>query len=372
MPVKVVHYWPHLFFHESGPGNAILGWCRATATLGVDASVVVDEKAVRTPPAEDVDHVLLKHVGRGRLRIPVRLPLPMNGEGFLVTHGGFTLFNVVAGRQARKQGVPYVVMAHGVYHPQVFRRRARLKRMWFSALEKPYLDKAAAIHIFFPEEKEHLASLNVRTPVVVAPNGITAPEGVRWDGGSGGYLFWLGRYDPVNKGLDVLLQGLRLLPASQRPRLRLHGRDYQGGRQVVERLLRELDLEASVSVGDPVYGEEKWRLMAQASGFVYPSRWEGSPTAVAEAISIGTPTLVAGYPMGRFLASRGGAILVDLTPPGVKEGIERLLSGEARELGARGSEVARQELSWDAVARSWMDQVEKVLADRKRSGFGHH
>ena len=117
----------------------------------------------------------------------------------------------------------------------------------------------------------------MRTPVVVAPNGITAPEGVRWDGGSGAYLFWLGRYDPVNKGLDVLLQGLRLLPAGQRPRLRLHGRDYQGGRQVVERLLRELDLEASVSVGDPVYGEEKWRLMAQASGFVYPSRWKDRP-----------------------------------------------------------------------------------------------
>ena len=89
---------------------------------------------------------------------------------------------------------------------------------------------------------------------------------------------------------------------------------------------------------------------------------------MAEAISIGTPTLVAGYPMGRFLASRGGAILVDLTPPGVKEGIERLLSDEARELGARGFEVARQELSWDAVAQSWMEQVEKVLADWKRSG----
>jgi len=365
--MKVIHYSPHLLFHEeSGPGNAILGWCRAIARLGIDTSILVDEETVRIATPEDIDFVLLKHVGRGRLRMPAGLPLPKNDDTLLVTHAGFTLFNVVAGRLARKQGIPYAVMAHGVYHPQVLKRRALLKRTWFSVLEKPYLDKAAAIQIFFPEEKEHLASLSVRTPVVVAPNGIAAPEGVRWDGGSGGYLLWLGRYDPVNKGLDVLLEGLRLLPTSHRPRVRLHGRDYQGGRQVVERLLRELHLEASVRVGDPVYGEEKWRLMAQANGFVYPSRWEGSPTAVAEAISIGTPTMVAGYPMGRFLASRGGALLVELTPSSVREGIERLLSDEAREWGARGSEVARRELSWDAVAKSWIEQVQRVLADSNR------
>ena len=197
---------------------------------------------------------------------------------------------------------------------------------------------------------------------MVAPNGITPPEGVLWDGGSGGYLLWLGRYDPVNKGLDVLLHGFRLLAETDRPRLRLHGRDWHGGRIVVERLVRELDLEDSVTVGDPVYGEAKWRLMAQAIGFVYPSRWDASPVAVAEAASIGIPTLVADYPMGRFLSSRGGALLIDLTPSGVKAGIAWLGSAEAGECGSRGREVARRELSWDHMASSWLEQMRSLLA----------
>ena len=135
---------------------------------------------------------------------------------------------------------------------------------------------------------------------------------------------------------------------------------------MVSKLCSELDLNASVTIGDPITEDEKWRLMATAKGFVYPSRWEGSSIAVAEAISVGTPTMVAGYPLGRFLASRGGAILVDLTPQGVKDGIERILTDEGRERGAKGREVARDELSWDALARSWLAQVERVLADAKR------
>jgi glycosyltransferase involved in cell wall biosynthesis len=163
---------------------------------------------------------------------------------------------------------------------------------------------------------EHLASLGIRSPVVIAPNWIAAPYGVRWDGGSGGYLLWLGRYDPVNKGLDVLLRAMRLFPETDRPRLLLHGRDWRGGRSAVERLVRSLDLEETVTVGGPIYGHDKWRLMAQAAGFLYPSRWEASPTAVTEAVSIGTPTLVADYPLGRLLASHGGALLADLNPLG--------------------------------------------------------
>jgi glycosyltransferase involved in cell wall biosynthesis len=163
---------------------------------------------------------------------------------------------------------------------------------------------------------EHLASLGIRSPVVIAPNWIAAPYGVRWDGGSGGYLLWLGRYDPVNKGLDVLLRAMRLFPETDRPRLLLHGRDWRGGRSAVERLVRSLDLEETVTVGGPIYGHDKWRLMAQAAGFLHPSRWEASPTAVTEAVSIGTPTLVADYPLGRLLASHGGALLADLNPLG--------------------------------------------------------
>ena len=54
-----------------------------------------------------------------------------------------------------------------------------------------------------------------------------------WDGGSGGYVLWLGRFDPEHKGLDLLLQALALLPSRERPTLRIHGPDWRGRKQKV-------------------------------------------------------------------------------------------------------------------------------------------
>jgi glycosyltransferase involved in cell wall biosynthesis len=362
--VRVTHYYPYLLLHESGPANAILGWCRALAGHGVETNVVVDERVIHVPPPTDIECIFIKHVGRGRLRSPVRLPAVRSDDSVLVTNGGWTLANVVAGRLARRQHIPYVAMPHGAYKPQVLRRAMLRRRAWLAAVERSYLNEAAAIHLFFPAEIEDVVTLGVRSSFVVAPNGIAPPEGILWDGGSGGYLLWLGRYDPEHKGLDILLHGLRLLPETDRPRLLLHGSDWHGGRIGVERLVRELDLGDSVSVGDAVYGEAKWRLMAQAVGFIYPSRWDASPVAVGEAVSIGMPTLVADYPMGRFLSSRGGARLIDLTPLGIKAGIAWLGSPEATQCGSKGREIANRELSWEHLASSWLEQVRSLLAQQ--------
>jgi glycosyltransferase involved in cell wall biosynthesis len=142
------------------------------------------------------------------------------------------------------------------------------------------------------------------------------------------------------------------MPARERPELRLHGPDWRGGRAAAERLRADLRLEGSVSIGGPVYGEEKWRLLEQAAGFVYPSRWEAFGLAPAEAVALGVPTLMSPVPLGRFLAARGAAIVAD----DLADGLDALASAR----GLRGVEVAASELSRDRVARSFLEQLAAV------------
>jgi glycosyltransferase involved in cell wall biosynthesis len=163
------------------------------------------------------------------------------------------------------------------------------------------------------------------------------------------------------KGLDLLLDSLLLIPEEARPHLRLHGPEFRGNRERLKQLVADLELTKWVSIGNAVYGEEKWRLMAQAAGFVYPSRWDASPMAVAEAIGVGVPTLVADYPLGRLLASEGAALLCERSPQGIADGIQGLLSGKAAALSAGADEVARRRLSWGEVATSWITQVDRLL-----------
>jgi len=124
-------------------------------------------------------------------------------------------------------------------------------------------------------------------------------------------------------------------------------------------LIRELDLADWVSVEPAIYGDEKWSALRSATGFVYPSRWEGFGNSVAEAASLGLPLLVTPYPFGRLLHRRGGAVLAPATVEGLSEGLQAMAG--AASLGVRARQIVLDEMSWENIGRSWLAQAEALL-----------
>lgn len=362
--MKIVQYLSHLFFREAGPGNVILALSRALKRRGVDVLVVFDPEAVHMPLPDDIDRLAIEHRGRGVMIVPVDFESALEGSDVVVLHGGWTMANVRAGRAARGLGIPYVVCPHGNYYPEVMARRSWRKRAWLALFERRHLNSALAIHVFFPEETAHLEAIGVSAQTLVAPNGLDVPEGVTWDGGSGGYLLWYGRFDPECKGIDLLLRALALLPEGTRASLRMYGPDWRGGRQTMRDLAKELSLDPWVTVGDSIYGADKWTTLTQAKGFIYPSRWDACPVAVGEAVTAGVPTLVTDFPLARLLTSQGAAFGAAPEPKDLAKGIGRLLSDQAAEVGKRGPAVASRVLNWDAAAQSWVEQLEALLKAR--------
>jgi len=360
--VRIVHYQPQLLARDSGTVNAGRGWAEAMARSGSDVLALVDRSTAERPAPEGVEVVGLRHSLRGAMRFPRAASQALRGADIVVLHGGWFLGNIIVGRACVREGVPFVVTSHGAYAPEVFETRVATKRLWAATLERPHLRRALAVHVFFAEQASQVRRLGVDLPTIVAPNGISVPESARWDGGSGGYLLWLGRFHPVQKGLDLIVRAVAGMPASQRPEVRLHGPDWRGQKAIVRDLVRELDVEHWIRIGEPIYGDEKWELIRRAAGCVFPSRSDACPVAVSEAAAVGVPTLVAGYPLGDFLTSQKAAVRVEHEPSSIADGISFLTSVEAPELGAQARSVARQSLSWEAVTRSWTVQLSSILA----------
>ncbi|MGH2756278.1 MAG: glycosyltransferase [Actinomycetota bacterium] len=349
---------------ETGTANAARGWCAALAREGAQVKLLVDNDLVHLPDPEGVEVVRLHHSGPSRFRMPTGGRDAIRGADVLVLHGGWNPVNIFVGRLADSVKVPYVVTAHGVYDPNILQgRRAQLKWLWRTIFEKSHLDRASCIHLFFDQDRAALSRLKVSTPSIAVPNGIDFP-GHTWDGGSGGYILWLGRYDPHHKGLDLLLEAMATLPESERRPLRMHGFDWQGKKKRVEESVDELNLRDWVTVGDPVFGNAKLELLSRASGFVYPSRWEACPVSVAEALALGLPTLVGPYPLGEFVAARGGAFISDSTPEDIAAGLKKLSSDESSVVAGRGRVVAQQHFEWNAVARQWLDSIAPYAMQR--------
>ena len=359
--MRIVRYYPRAAIGDGGISAAIRGWSDALSEAGAEVTIACDPR-YGPPPADSPRRYLsVRHRGRGRLRIPVGMTDALEGVDLLVLHSGWVLYNAIAARAARSVGVPYIVEPRGAYDPHITSRRTTTKRLWWPVLERPLLERALAVHVFFESEMPHLRALGYEGAVVIAPNGVDAVDHVAWQGG--GDLVWLGRFDPEHKGLDLLLEAMSLLDPADRPRLRLHGPDWRGQKVRVAQLVTERGLEPWVEVAPAVYGKEKWDVLSHARAFVYPSRWEGFGIALAEAASIGCPALVTPYPFGRFLAERDGAFLAPSDAPGLAAGIlEVSTSTRTGEVGRTAARVVRDEMSWGDVARSWLDQVERLAA----------
>ncbi|MGH2827962.1 MAG: glycosyltransferase [Actinomycetota bacterium] len=358
--MRIVRYYPRALVGDGGMTSAVRNWSQSMARCGTEAVIAYDE-GVSPPDDEYVEWVQVRHAGRRGLKFPLGLEDVLEGTDLLVLHSGWTLRNVRAAAAARKLGVAYVLEPRGAYDPHIVARKRWLKRLWWAAWEKRLVHEARAIHVFFESERQHLEALGYGGSVIVASNGREAPTGELWDGGSGGYVLWLGRFDPEHKGLDLLLEGVALLPETERPHLRLHGPDWRSKKQLVQRWIDDAKLGDWVSVGDPVHGDQKRKLLAAASGFVYPSRWDACPNSVLESVALGVPTLTTPYPLGRYFSDKGGAFLAEATPEGLAQGLKRLGDGEAAAVGNKGAQVVREELGWDTVARVWLDQA-KALA----------
>lgn len=359
--MRIIRYYPRAWKGDGGITNSVRRISEGCVRAGAQVGVAIDDEGA---PDEQRDPFLwlpVRHEGPANFRRPVGLEEHLRGADLLVLHSAWVYHNVYAARMAERMGVPYVLEPRGAYDPCILQRRRTVKRLWWWALERRHVRRAAAVHIFFDAEREHLRSIGYDGAAIVAPNGIAFPDEVSWDGGSGGYVLWIGRFDPEHKGLDLLLRGLRLLPAAERPQLRLHGPDWVGGKPRTVRLVDELGLRDWVTIGEPVYGDEKWRLICQARAFAYPSRWEGFGNSAAEAVAAGVPTLVTPYPFGQWLAAQGVAVMADRTPEALADGLRRVLEPAPAGTSQRARRLMREELSWDAVARSWLRQAEAVV-----------
>jgi glycosyltransferase involved in cell wall biosynthesis len=116
----------------------------------------------------------------------------------------------------------------------------------------------------------------------------------------------------------------------------------------------------------PVTDQHKWGLYEQAELFLLPSFSENFAMVVAEAMAMGCPVVVTPeVGLARFVETAGAGIVTSNEPVSLAEVVNGLLADPARrrELGDRGREAARAQLSWSAVIAQ-MEQLYFRAIDR--------
>lgn len=96
------------------------------------------------------------------------------------------------------------------------------------------------------------------------------------------------------KAFDVLIRAFSLVRKNRPAHLLILGEGKD--RPALESLIKQLGLEQDVSLMGFV--QNPYPYMAHAALFVLPSRWEGLPTVLVEAMYLGTPIIATDCPGG--------------------------------------------------------------------------
>lgn len=211
--------------------------------------------------------------------------------------------------------------------------------------------------------KELAVNFDRNVDINIVPNGVDVGRFVLnkdrdWDKPR---LLWVGRL-VYQKGLDILfnaLGGLSLVPWT----LTLVGDGPQ--RNALEQIAIKREIVDRIEFLGWLPKDELLRHYRDSNLFVFPSRHEGMPNSVLEAMASGLPVIASDISGNEELVIPGITGL--LVPPGntnaLKDTLLDLLSDPVRrkQMGSAARERVENHYTWDQVAQKYLSLLQEIV-----------
>lgn len=217
-------------------------------------------------------------------------------------------------------------------------------------LGERYGVKAYSDFIVLTEKmKELIKSRNKKADLRVIPNGVENHLfnlEMKFDD----YILFLGRVDPLQKGIDLLLQAYEKIPDSKKIPLVLAGHSFH--QKEIMGLIETLKLTKWVTMIGRVNGEEKEKLLSQCRFVCIPSREETFGMVITEACACGKSVILFDKAPMNEVASKSCVLVKPYDVDLYAEAIEGLLETTETELIER-SVVSRnwaRQYDWDIIS----------------------
>ena len=295
------------------------------------------------------------------------------------THGIFSYPVLSAYWACNNSNTPYIVSPHGMLEPWALAYKSNKKKMYFSFLEKPALNKAAAIHMMASTEAANVRNLNLKVPLFTLPNGIHRIDFNSLPNPDIFYqrfpetrnkklIIFLGRIDP-KKGLDLLAKAFtkahQVFPDTQ---LIVAGQDNTGFLPIAQSYFEEAGCSEAVTFTGMLTGEMKYAALAAANIYVAPSYSEGFSMSVLEGMASGLPcTITTGC---NFPEAKDVAKIVEIDAESIADALIDLLQDpmRAKDMGDRARQFILGNYTWDKIALN-MASVYEDIVYKKCNGF---
>ena len=295
-----------------------------------------------------------------------KLPPPYDHPDLAVFHECYRPDYLAVARNLRKYGIPYIVCPHGELRAEAQRKKALKKKAANLLLFNSFVNHAAAVQCLSGEE---LKATGFGKRKFIGTNGVNAPASGKEHFSTEGVRFlYIGRYEWRVKGLDLLMEAIRLrgdLLRAEKARFDFYGPDILGRLDEVRGLVAEQGVGDLVSLHTEILGEEKQKALLDAEIFIQTSRHEGMPMGILEAMYLGLPVLITeGTTLAGPVRKAGCGWTAKTEAESIAAALEQAVRDSASwaSLGQRGRELAASEYDWEVVSHRNLEEYRRILA----------
>ncbi|BAQ60092.1 glycosyltransferase [Geminocystis sp. NIES-3708] len=293
------------------------------------------------------------------------------------TNAIFSLTNIPAYWACQKYNIPYLITPRGMLQSWALSYKAGKKKIYYSLLEKPAINRSNGIQILATAEKDEVQALNLKPPLFIIPNGVNKENFENLPSSSlfleqfpeaknKQLILFLGRIDP-KKGLDLLAPAFANVHQKfSNIHLIIAGPDNVGYLTTAKKYFQDLDCLSAVTFTGILTGEIKYSALSAANIYVAPSYSEGFSMSILEGMASGLPCIFTTGCNFPEAGEANAAYVVDINSGSIEKALITCLENpeEAKKMGDRAKEFIFDNYTWDKIAKKLIKVYQKIINER--------
>ena len=285
-----------------------------------------------------------------------------------IIHSFYHIEFAKAARALLSLNIPFVLEPHGSFGRMAIKKSKWKKyiadRTIFRSLIKDsvgyiYTNKSEMEDSVYEKERKCVIPNGVYADMVTSVGKKTPLKDVP------PVFYFLGRYDINHKGLDYLLDALKILDKkNKKVTVRLYGTGTEEQLNFIHEKIKEFKV-VNVEDKGTIYGDAKKEALQKVNILLLTSRYEGSPMTILDALSYGNPCLVTpGTNVADEIVDNHLGWRVELDAESIAEGIlraEKEYMKDAEGYYARSQQHVLDNYIWENIAQQSILEYKKLI-----------
>lgn len=270
-----------------------------------------------------------------------------------------------------KENIPYIIIPHGGMTKKAQQYKRIKKIVSNFLLFNHFFKNANSIQYLSETEKNNTAFSNLN--YFILGNGIAniPNENLYLKKHSSSNLnkikfIYVGRYDIFIKGLDQLLEAIKMLNDNGKNNLELNffGKGTDEEYQYIDSYIKNYSIKKIIKVHGPIYGDEKKKKMLESDVFIQVSRSEGQPLGVMEALSLGMPVILSeGTGYKKIINEFKIGISTKTIGKEIYDSILELMNNndKLKEFSNNSYNYAKANYNWEIIVKKSLERYLEIL-----------